>query len=331
MGENTETNNTQTDSTSSTPTPELETVSTPEVVDVSSGSSDASVITTADTTASNETRVPDVAETTPATEATGAVETNTAVDLVTSETGNGNEAVPNLRNRVIKQYVIATGIILVMGAGLLYALEEQGRVSTGVFDSISALVQPTPAAAVVNGVKIPLTQYEKNREQLIQTATFQGLDPENDTIKTQINSQALDVLVNTELLRQAAVEAGITVSDADVDARYAEIVTTLGGEEQLTAKMTELNITPESLRTDIAGEILIKKHLDTAVDFGSVTLDPAEVQAVYDQANTPGADIPPFAEVKDQIEAQIRTTKEQEVVGKYIETLKADATIETKI
>jgi FKBP-type peptidyl-prolyl cis-trans isomerase (trigger factor) len=343
MGDNTETKNTQTDSTSSTPTPELEIASTPAIeVETSSPAMDTpvtpeSVVTTTENVTDPES-IPETATVVPeevgASTVADEMNTSAAPETTTVEpeaAGTATEAVPNLRNRMIMQYVIATGIILVMGAGLLYALEEQGRVNTGVFDTVSDLVKPAPAAAVVNGVKIPLAQYEKNREQLIQTATFQGLDPENESIKTQINTQALDVLVNTELLRQAAVADGVTVSSEDIDARYAEIIATLGGEEALQAKMTELNITPESLRTDIEGEILIKKHLDKAVDYSTITLDPAEVQAVYDQANTPGADIPPFAEVKSQIETQLKATKEQEVIGKYIETLKVDADIKTNI
>lgn len=337
MGDNTENKNTQTDSTSSTSTPELEitetTTATGKVTEVAVGTTvtPESVVATTDAVIEPESKP----ETAAGVSEEVVDKTNTSAESETtieSEAAvSAAEAAPNVRNRVVMQYVIAIGIIFVMGAGLLYALEEQGRIDTGIFDSVSELVNPAPAAAVVNGVKIPLAQYEKNREQLVQTATFQGLDPENESIKTQIKTQALDILVNTELLRQAAVEGGVTVSTEDVDARYKEIIATLGGEEALQAKMTELSITPESLRIDIEGELLIKKHLDAAVDFSSVTLDPAEVQAVYDQANTPGADIPPFEEVKGQIETQLKASKEQEVVGKYIETLKADAEIKTNI
>ena len=329
MGENTETNQTQTDSTTSGSTPELET----EVTSTETSSNPGDVTSSSsDTEINTQVPVPDVTESAEPV-VTEEVASEEVAPITTAEVAPeaSSPELSNVRQRVITQYAIATIIILVMGAGLLYALEEQGRVSTGVFDSVTELVKPAPAAAIVNGVKIPLAQYEKNREQLIQTATLQGLDPTNESIATQINAQALDVLVNTELLRQAALAEGITVTKEDIDTRYEEIVATLGGEEQLATKMTELNITPESLRVDIEGEILIKKHLDTAVDLSSVTIDQKEVQAVYDQANTPGADIPPFAEVKAQIEAQLKATKEQEKIGKYIETLKTEAEIETKI
>jgi hypothetical protein len=322
MGDNTDTKTTPTDSTTNG-------VDTPPETSVATDS--AATPAPEETTAVDTTplETPAVEPTVTATEAVAETTPSTTETDVTAVATTPEAA--STRTRVIVQYGIATAIILVMGVGLLYALEKQGRVNTGVFDSVTELITPAPAAAVVNGVKIPLAQYEKNREQLIQTATFQGLDPENESIKTQITAQALDVLVNTELLRQAAVAAGITVTAADVDARYEEIIATLGGEEQLNTKMAELAITPESLRSDIEGEILIKQHLDKAVDLTNIKIEDAEIQAVYDQANTPGADLPPLAEVRAQIEAQLKMTKEQEIIGAYIETLKKEAQIDTKI
>jgi hypothetical protein len=322
MGDNTDTKTTPTDSTTNGVDTPLETSVATDSTTTPAPEETTAVDSTPVETPALEPTVPAteaVAETTPST-----TETDVAAVATTPEAAS-------TRTRVIVQYGIATAIILVMGVGLLYALEKQGRVDTGVFDSVTELITPAPAAAVVNGVKIPLAQYEKNREQLIQTATFQGLDPENESIKTQINAQALDVLVNTELLRQAAVAAGVTVTAADIDARYEEIIATLGGEEQLNTKMAELAITPESLRNDIEGEILIKQHLDKAVDLTNIKIEDAEIQAVYDQANTPGADLPPLTEVRAQIEAQLKMTKEQEIIGAYIETLKEKAQIETKI
>ena len=231
----------------------------------------------------------------------------------------------------IKQYVIAGLIIVVMGSGLLYALEEQGRIDTQLFSGISEMITPTPLAAIVNDVTIPLANFEKNKKQLEQAATAQGADVASESVQAEIKKQALDVLVNTELLKQAAVTAGIMVTAEQVDARYAEIITSLGSEEQLQIKMAELGITTESLRKDIEGEIMVQTHLAKAVDVSKITIDPAEAKAVYDQANTPEAKLPPFEQVKSEIESQLSLGKEQELVNAYIETLRTAAKIEIKI
>lgn len=234
-------------------------------------------------------------------------------------------------SRVVKQYAIAGVIVLLMGVGLLYVLEEQGRVHTGVFATVTELIKPTPAAAVVNGVKIPMATYEKNRLQIEKNAEAQGLKVADEAVKAEINKQAIDVLVNTELLKQAAAKANIVVTQEQTDTRYQEIITSLGGEEALKAKMLELGITEESLQSDIKGEILIQGYLTQAVDLSKITIDEADIKKVYDQANTPGAKLPPLAEVKTEIETQLKSTKEQELVNAHIETLRTDAKIETKV
>jgi peptidyl-prolyl cis-trans isomerase SurA len=218
-----------------------------------------------------------------------------------------------------------------MGVGLLYVLEAQGRVNTGVFATINELVNPAPAAAVVNGVKIPLATYEKNRAQIEQNAAGQGLTVTDDDVEAEISKQAIDVLVNTELLKQAAAKNGVVVTEEQIDARYDEIVASLGGEAALNAKMLELGISPESLQTDIRGEILIQAYLTQAVDLSVVKIDEAAIKTVYDQANTPEANLPPLDEVRADIEAQLKSTQEQELVNAHIETLRTDAKIETNV
>ena len=268
------------------------------------------------------------------------VSETSAADLITpSNLGNEeselvtmSEPAPLVRPVLIKQYAIATAIIVVIGLALFYALEQQGRIETNFFDSVTELVTPTPVAAVVNGVKIPLADYEKNKSQLEQAATQNGSDPMNESIAEQIKTQALDVLINTELLRQEAAKAGVTVSPEQIDARYQEIVTGLQGEDKLIARMAELGITKEGLMKDIEGEILIQTHLAAAIDTTGIVIDPKEIQTVYDQANTnPDSPLPPLEQVSSAIEAQIRTSKEQELVNAYIETLRGASSIEVKI
>lgn len=240
--------------------------------------------------------------------------------------------VPGTRSMLLKQYGIAAAIVVVMGVALWYVLEEQGRVQTGFFDAVKGLVIPEPAAVIVNGEKVPLSLYEKNREQLSLQAMGQGMDPNDAAVGEQLKQQALDLLINSALLRQAATAAGIVVTDEQIDTRYQAIVDSQGGEEALAARMAELNITKDGLMSDINDEILIQTHLATAVDTSAVTVTDAEVQALYDSVTSnPAVDVPPLDEVRPQIEQEIRFGKEQELISAYIETLKADAIIETLI
>lgn len=239
-----------------------------------------------------------------------------------------------VKKQILIQYGIATAVILIIGVGLLYALEQQGRVNTGVFDKVSALVNPAPAAAIVNGTKISKADYDKNLAQLQTAAEAQGADVNDASIQTEIKKQAIDVLVNTELLRQAAYAEGAMVTDDQINARYEEIKSSIGGEEQLAAKMTELGITEPALRKDIEGEILIQGHLSKAVDTSKITVSEKEMTDAYAQISSTaaaGVTIPPLEEIKTQLEAQLKTNKEQELVNAYITKLREGASIEVLI
>ncbi len=236
------------------------------------------------------------------------------------------------RSTVVKQYAIALGIVVVMVGGVFYALVQQGRIQTKAFDKITAMVMPVQAAAVVNSVKISMVDYEKNKAQIEQSATQGGADPKDPTTAEQIKTQALDVLINTELLRQEATKAGVVVTKEQIDARYAEIVKSLEGEDKLAARMKELNITKEGLMSDISSEILIQTFLAKAVDTSSIKITPEDIKATYDKANTgPDAKLPPLDQVSSAIEAQLRQSKEQELISAYIQKLRDGAKVDIKV
>ena len=231
----------------------------------------------------------------------------------------------------LKQYAIATVMIAIIGMVLWYGLEKQERVKTGVFDKIEGLVKTTKPVATVNGVKISKEQYEKNREQIIASAKQQGLDVSDTKVQSEIDTQAIDVLVNTELLRQAAKTAGVVVTPEQIESRYQEIVTTVGGVDELAQKMTELNVDENSLRSDIEGEILIKTYLADAVDISSIKIEESEIKTAYENASSTGSNLPPLEEVAPQIEAQLKAVKEQDLIKIFIDNLKEKAEIEITI
>jgi CRISPR/Cas system CMR-associated protein Cmr5 small subunit len=297
--------------------------------------------TTATPTPASEPATPEATATpAPANVATEPTEVEKAADeasttsvppVVAAETATVDPAIA-ARRAVIWQYAIAIGIVLVMGAGLWYALEQQGRVDTEVFSTLESYVMPEPAAVIVNGEKVTMALYEKNRTQLTAAATQQGLDPATPEVAEQITKQSMDLLINTELLRQAAVKAGVEVTAEDVETRYQELITSVGGEEALLARLTELGLTPEGLRGDIAGELLIQKHLAVAVDQSAIVISDAEIEAFYNSvASSATEPIPPLEEVREEVRAQMTYSKGQELITAYIETLRTSATIEEKL
>jgi len=225
-------------------------------------------------------------------------------------------------------YIAAIVIVALTFLVVLFMMEKEGRSSTGVFDSYLAAQENSAVVAVVNGEEITGTDLNTSIQQFKQAAVAQGVDTSSPEVIADIRTQALDVLVNTTLLRQAAQEQGIEVSAEATAERLDTIQTEIGGEEALQARITELGLTYADLEEDIEEELVIQTLLDTLFAEAEITVTEEEIQQVYDSAGGEGAELPPLETVSEQIQEQVRGTKEQEVIDAYLTTLKTDAEIE---
>ena len=229
-----------------------------------------------------------------------------------------------------KKYTVATLVLVVLALlALVYALEERGRLNTGIFDGLDKQISKHTAAAKVNDAKISEYDLSISMTQLSSGAAAQGADISDPAVQTEIRTQALDMLINTELLKQEAASRGISISDEDVNARLETLKTDVGGEEVLNQRMAEFGINQKTLLRDIRNELTIQKLLDEVFKEKSVVVTEEEIVAFYDQAGGAEAGLPGIDDVRGQIEAQLKATKEQGVVTTYLEELRGKASIET--
>lgn len=244
------------------------------------------------------------------------------------ETNLGTEAGTSAKKVVIRNYAIATLMIILMGGGLWLVLESQGRVSTNYLGYFAS----RGPVATVNGVKIPRSAYEENRSQVEQSAVGQGADATDPAVVEQINTQAIETLINTELLKQEAEELNITVSDEDIETRRTAIVEQVGGEEALATRMAELSLTEETLRSDIADELLIQKLFAQEAGIADVEVTDEEVEQVFAQVSAQGGEeVVLDDETREVIVTNIRMSKEQTLVTEYIQELRAEAEVEVTL
>lgn len=271
---------------------------------------------------------------TPAVQAEAAVESTPATVSETESVppagdsqASSASSTPTQKNILIRNYAVATVVIALMGGGLWLALESQGRVETNFLGTFSS----RSAVATVNGVKITREAYQKNREQVQLSAQQQGVDISDPAVLAEIDTQAVQTLINTELLTQEAANRGIAVSDEDIQARYDEIIEQVGGTEALMTRMTELSLTEEGLRADIAGELLIQALFAEVIDVTTIEVTDEEIQAVYEQVSAQQETDVAFEEVRDLIRSNLQLSKEQTLVSEYIESLRTAADIEIKV
>ena len=234
-------------------------------------------------------------------------------------------------SRSVKKYILAAVVIAIMMLGLVFLLEKEGRISTGLFSAIISKSNNAAAVALVNGTKIIQADLTSSLDQLTQMAAAQGANTTDPALATELKTQALDTLVNGELLRQAALTAGIEASAEEVDTRFAEIEGSVGGPEALTAKMSEFSISEKSLRRDIENEILIQGLYETVIDPDRASVTEEEIIELYEQAGGEAAKLPPLEDVRPQIIQQIEQNRQQVKISEYLETLRSEATIEILI
>lgn len=231
-----------------------------------------------------------------------------------------------------RKYTIAAVIlVLITLLAVVFLMEQQGRLNTGIFDKAQATLSKNKAVALVNDGKISRYDLDVSMSQIATGAAAQGADVESAEVKSEIQTQALDMLVNTELLKQEAATRGIEISKDDVDARLETLKTDVGGAEVLEQRMKEFNIDEKTLLRDIKNELTIQKLLEEVFVEKSVVVTEEEILAFYEQAGGAEAGLPALEEVRTQIETQLKTSKEQEVVTAYLEELRSKATIEVLI
>ena len=131
-------------------------------------------------------------------------------------------------------------------------------------------------AAQVNGQAIPYGEWEKQVAQVEAFFEEEGLDLESEEGRdrlAQARRQVLEQMIDQELIRQAAAEMGVSVSEAELESSIEDIVTQSGGEEQFQQSL-------EAMNTEFG-------------DFRQMLLDQLLSEAVYSAVT---ASISPIAE-----------------------------------
>jgi peptidyl-prolyl cis-trans isomerase C len=108
------------------------------------------------------------------------------------------------------------------------------------------------------------------------------MDPQQlESMKPMIREQALNNLINRDLLNEAVRKEGIEVSSGEVDARLAELETASGGPEGFENRLSVMGVTEEEIRHEIELGIAIEKMMEGKAGAPTEPTD-ADLRAFYD-------------------------------------------------
>ena len=135
---------------------------------------------------------------------------------------------------------------------------------TETADTPVVLPSPTPTpelpmAARVNGQPVYLADYERELGQYESSLLSRGIDPnspEGQENLAQARDWVLNVMIEQALTEQAAAEAGVIVSDDEVDAYIQAMIEENGGEEAFQAKLAEWGETTEDAWREVRAQLI---------------------------------------------------------------------------
>lgn len=192
--------------------------------------------------------------------------------------------------------------------------------------------------AEVNGEEVTKDEFAPLYQAQLEQATMQaeqmgGEKPD----EAELQKQTADNLVDTELLTQEAESRGITVSEDDVDEELASIAeqNQLGSTEELLAALEQQGTTEDQARAQLETQVMVEQLVTD--EAGPAETTDKELRALYRQAKQQQAqmaqqggqqqEIPPYADVKAQLEEQAEADRVSTVAGTLVEELRKDADI----
>lgn len=188
--------------------------------------------------------------------------------------------------------------------------------------------------AEVNGEEVTKEDfvpfYEASFQQAAMQAQASGEDPDEEALK----EQAVDDLVDTELLAQEAESRGIEISDQDVDDELAALAEQNGmkSAEELLKAVEAQGLTEDQARSQIETQVLIEQLV--ADETGPIEPTDKELRALYEQARKQqeqsgqsGQEFPTFEKVRSQLVEQAKAQESGKVAETLVTDLREDAEI----
>jgi len=201
--------------------------------------------------------------------------------------------------------------------------------------------------ATVNGEEITseefIPQYEAQFQQMAMQAQMGG---GGDIDEAEIQEQILDGAIGLELLIQDAEEQGFEASEEDIDEALDEAAQEGGMEsaDDMIEAVEEQGTTEEELRDQAADQVKVDQLTET-LDVSEPSEE--ELEELYEQQEQQqemmgqgGAEgmpeggeqeMPPFEEVRDELESEAVEQNEQEALMAHMEELREGADVETHL
>ena len=248
-------------------------------------------------------------------------------NIVSSRASSAAKTKPNQDKKPIwaKPWFWLTGTLVIVLAVLGLAWRA------GYINLPSDFLAKKNPIAIVNGQKIVRERFDFRYALVARSAQTQGIDLGDETQRAEIEKRLVDELVNTELLLQQSAEAGVTVDETAVENQYQQIISQFGSEEAFVSELASSHIDLTEVKQDIREQLTIQAFLGQNISDEDISVTEEEITAFYDNLADMqnNEDLPKLDDIRPQIEEQLAQQKTNQLVDGLINSLRAQAEIET--
>ncbi|MEX2369348.1 MAG: SurA N-terminal domain-containing protein [Candidatus Paceibacterota bacterium] len=192
--------------------------------------------------------------------------------------------------------------------------------------------------AVVNGEEIPASELETQLEAF-RNGTGDQAEQFNNLSERRQQEILLEGIINTRLQLQAAQDAGVTISDEQVETQLQEQVDQIG-QDVFDQRLKDNDVTRQEVKDDLRNQMIINAHIQQQAG-GQVSANEQEVQDLYSQyltqvqqagdSGTSTDAVAALEELRPQIEAAVIQQKQQQIATQILEQARENAVIEVFI
>ncbi|MBE0417079.1 MAG: peptidylprolyl isomerase [Coriobacteriia bacterium] len=136
-------------------------------------------------------------------------------------------------------------------------------------------------AAIVNGEEISKAELDDQVDRLMEQSPQMFEGDEGESRLLDFKRQLLDNMINNVLIRQAAAERGITVSDEEIEAQIDDLKGGFPSEDDFNTALSEANLTLDDLKQQLRDQLATQRLMEELVGDEEVTEE--EIADYYSQ------------------------------------------------
>ncbi len=183
--------------------------------------------------------------------------------------------------------------------------------------------------AIVNGVEISREAFDSEVNYDLASYESQGVTLTDEEIK-QVKQYAVDRLINTHLLKAAAIKAGITAESVDVEKELAAVKDSFPDEDAFEQALTDAEFSLESYKSVLTDILMIEALFEQELELSKIEVGEEDIQAAVDLylQNYEGDEEIDEEDLREYLAYTLKEQKADSMRSDYIAQLRKDSEIE---